>query len=45
VYVTSIKYISSGQPRGYGYVEMATKSEAEAAIANLEGEKTEELGC
>ena len=33
------KYIGSGQPRGYGYVEMASKSEGAAAIANLKGEK------
>ena len=33
------KYIGSGQPRGYGYVEMASKSEGTTAIANLEGKK------
>ncbi len=33
------KYIGSGQPRGYGYVEMASKSEGATAIANLEGKK------
>ncbi len=33
------KYIGSGQPRGYGYVEMALKSEGATAIANLEGKK------
>ncbi len=33
------KYIGSGQPRGYGYVEMASKSEGATAIANL-NEKT-----
>jgi cold-inducible RNA-binding protein len=33
------KYIGSGQPRGYGYVEMASKSEGTAAIANLEGKR------
>ena len=31
------KYIGSGQSRGYGYVEMASKSEGATAIANLEG--------
>ena len=31
------KYIGSGQPRGYGYVEMASKSQGTIAIANLEG--------
>ena len=29
------KYIGSGQLRGYGFVEMASKAEGEAAIANL----------
>ena len=33
------KYIGSGQPRGYGYVEMASKSEGATAISNLEGKK------
>ena len=33
------KYIGSGQPRGYGYVEMASKSEGTTAIANIEGKK------
>lgn len=33
------KYIGSGQPRGYGYVEMTSKSEGATAIANLEGKK------
>ncbi len=31
------KYIGSGQPRAYGYVEMASKSEGSAAIASLGG--------
>jgi RNA recognition motif-containing protein len=31
------EYIGSGQTRGYGYVQMASKSEGAAAIANLEG--------
>jgi RNA recognition motif-containing protein len=31
------KYIGSGQPKGYAYVEMASKSEGATAIANLEG--------
>ena len=31
------KYIGSGQSRGYGYVEMASKSEGANAIASLEG--------
>ena len=33
------KYIGSGQLRGYGFVEMASKAEGEAAIAAL-NEKT-----
>ncbi|MBI4186061.1 MAG: RNA-binding protein [Chloroflexi bacterium] len=33
------KYIGSGQPRGYGYVQMASKSEGATAIAHLEGKK------
>lgn len=31
------KYIGSGQPRGYGYVRMASRDEGAAAIATLEG--------
>ncbi len=37
VIIMNDKYIGSGQPRGYGYVEMASKSEGATAIANLEG--------
>ena len=37
VTIMNDKYIGSGQPRGYGYVEMASKSEGVTAIANLEG--------
>ncbi len=37
VIIMNDKYIGSGQPRGYGYVEMASKSEGVIAIANLEG--------
>jgi RNA recognition motif-containing protein len=39
VTIMNDKYIGSGQPRGYGYVEMASKSDGAAAIANLEGKK------
>jgi RNA recognition motif-containing protein len=38
--VTSISVITdkySGRPKGFGFVEMATKSEAEAAIAGVNG--------
>ena len=31
------RYIGSGQQRGYGYVEMSVRTEAEAAIAGLDG--------
>jgi RNA recognition motif-containing protein len=31
------KYIGSGQPNGYAYVEMASKAEGTNAIAGLEG--------
>lgn len=31
------KYIGSGQPRGYGFVEMPSKSQGEAAVAGLNG--------
>ena len=34
-------YIGSGQPRGYGFVEMASKSEGKAAIVALDGETLE----
>jgi RNA recognition motif-containing protein len=39
VTIMNDKYIGSGQPRGYGYVEMSLKSEGTAAIANLQGKK------
>jgi len=37
VTIMNDKYIGSGQPRGYGYVEMSSKSEGTIAIANLAG--------
>ena len=37
VTIMNDKYIGSGQPSGYGYVEMASKSEGIAAIAGLDG--------
>jgi len=37
VTIMNDKYIGSGQPKGYGYVEMASKSEGAIAIANIEG--------
>jgi RNA recognition motif-containing protein len=39
VTIMNDNYIGSGQPRGYGYVEMSSKSEGATAIATLEGEK------
>ena len=33
------KYIGSGQTRGYGFVQMASKSEGEAAITRLRGKR------
>jgi RNA recognition motif-containing protein len=39
VTIMNDKYIGSGQPRGYGYVEMTSKSEGTTAIANLTGKK------
>jgi RNA recognition motif-containing protein len=39
VTIMNDKYIGSGQPRGYGYVEMSLKAEGAAAIANLSGKK------
>ena len=40
VSVITDKY--SGRPKGFGFVEMATKSEAEAAIAGLNGKTLRE---
>ena len=37
VTIMNDRYISSGQPRGYGFVEMTSKSQGEAAIAGLNG--------
>ena len=37
VSIMNDKYIGSGQPRGYGFVEMPSKSEGEAAIKALSG--------
>lgn len=37
VSIMNDKYIGSGQPRGYGFVEMASKTDGEAAIAALNG--------
>jgi len=37
VTIMNDKYIGSGQPRGYGFVEMTSKSEGQAAITILNG--------
>ena len=37
VSVMNDKYIGSGQPRGYGFVEMASKSEGIVAVTGLKG--------
>ena len=37
VIVMNDKYIGSGQLRGYGFVEMASKSEGVVAVAGLNG--------
>jgi RNA recognition motif-containing protein len=37
VSIMNDKYIGSGQPRGYGFVEMASQSEGKAAITSLKG--------
>ena len=37
VSIMNDKYIGSGQPRGYAFVSMVSKSEGEAAITSLRG--------
>ncbi len=39
VIIMNDKYIGSGQLRGYGFVEMTSKSEGEAAITSLQGKR------
>jgi RNA recognition motif-containing protein len=39
VIIMNDEYIGSGQPRGYGYVEMASKSEGLTAVNKLAGTK------
>jgi RNA recognition motif-containing protein len=36
VVIMDDKYIGSGQPRGYGYVQMASKFEGQAAVIGLQ---------
>jgi RNA recognition motif-containing protein len=37
VTVMNDRYIGSGQPRAYGYVQMVSKEQGTTAIANMEG--------
>jgi len=37
VTIMNDKYIGSGQNSGYGYIEMASKSEAQLAVIGLQG--------
>jgi RNA recognition motif-containing protein len=37
VTIMNDSYIGSGQPKGYGFVEMPSKSQGEAAIVGLNG--------
>ncbi len=39
VVIMNDRYIGSGQAKGYGFVEMASKSEGEAAITSLKGKR------
>jgi RNA recognition motif-containing protein len=39
VTIMNDKYIGSGQPRGYGYVEMSSRAEAAAAMTSLQGKR------
>ena len=39
VTIMNSKYVGCGQARGYGYVEMVSKSEGTIAIAQLKGRK------
>jgi RNA recognition motif-containing protein len=43
VVIMNDKYIGSGQTRGYGFVEMASKSQGEAAITSLKGKRLKSL--
>jgi RNA recognition motif-containing protein len=43
VRVMNDKYIGSGQPRGYGYVEMASKAEGSTAVAALNGKVLKQM--
>jgi RNA recognition motif-containing protein len=39
VIIMNDEYIGSGQRKGYGYIEMSSKSEGVVAIANLNGKR------
>ena len=39
VIIMNDKYIGSGQPRGYGYVQMPSKSDGQAAVISLKDKR------
>ena len=39
VIIMNDKYIGSGQPRGYGYVQMPSKPEGQAAVISLKDKR------
>jgi len=39
VIIMNDKYIGSGQPRGYGYVQMPSQSEGQAAVIGLQDKR------
>jgi RNA recognition motif-containing protein len=43
VTIMNDKYIGSGRPTGYGFVEMTSKSEGMDAIAGLAGKKVRDM--
>ncbi len=44
VVIMNDRYIGSGQTKGYGFVEMASKSEGETAITSLKGKRIRSQG-
>jgi len=39
IIIMNDKYIGSGQPRVYGFIEMASKSDGESAVTGLNGKR------
>jgi RNA recognition motif-containing protein len=39
VHLMNDKYLGSGRPRVYGFVEMASKAESDAVVAGLRGKR------